>query len=240
MIKETSETQDMFKKIQEKVANALKNSTLTSYTSLVAVSKKQPLEKIQAVYDLGHREFGENYVEEFVEKAEKMPQDIKWHFIGHLQSNKVNKVIIPQLYCLQTIDSVKLAKKVDNNCAQKNRSALKVYVQVKTSTEETKHGVDKEASFEVIQSVLEAQNLELVGLMTIGMQGDLDVFKEMREFRTEVCAKFGLEESKLGLSMGMSADFEKAVKIQQFLNRQIEQGATCVRVGSSIFGERQA
>ena len=106
---------------------------------------------------------------------------------------------------------MKLANKVDNNCGTKGISNLKVYVQVKTSEEETKHGVDKEASFEVIQAVLEAKNLELTGLMTIGMAGDLDVFKEMREFRAEVCSKFGLEENKLGLSMGMSADFEKAV-----------------------------
>ena len=148
--------------------------------TLIAVSKTKPASDIKILYDQSQRFFGENYVEELLEKQKQLPEDIKWHFIGHLQSNKVNKLITPQLYCLQTIDSVKLANKVNENIRKKGWDRpLRVYVQVKTSEEESKAGVvGKEELFGLIETVHEkCEFLLFAGLMTIGMSGDLSVFE---------------------------------------------------------------
>jgi len=218
------------KNINDNIQSALKESQFSQSVRLVAVSKFKPADHVKEVYDCGVRDFGENYVDELAEKSAQLPQDIRWHFIGHLQSNKCKKVLIPNLECLETIDSIKLAEKVDKACESMNRDKLKVFVQVKTSDEDTKSGGSTEEVFEILNYIKsDCKHLVFAGLMTIGESGDMSAFKQMVELREKVCEKFQLQIKDVELSMGMSADYAEAVKY----------GSTNVRVGSLIFGERQ-
>eukprot|EP00597_Dinobryon_sp_UTEXLB2267_P006474 CAMPEP_0170060484 /NCGR_PEP_ID=MMETSP0019_2-20121128/2406_1 /TAXON_ID=98059 /ORGANISM="Dinobryon sp., Strain UTEXLB2267" /LENGTH=239 /DNA_ID=CAMNT_0010266069 /DNA_START=150 /DNA_END=869 /DNA_ORIENTATION=- len=198
---------------------------------LVAVSKTKPVSDILTLYEYGHRVFGENYFQELVEKSEKLPSDIQWHFIGHLQSSKAPKIIkeVPNLEVLETIDSLKLAGKLNQACESVGRRPLKVYIQVDTSGETTKSGVTESELPELALYIKEkCPFLHLSGLMTIGAPGDLICFDRLVSARESVAALLGLDVNELALSMGMSADFEEAIL----------KGATSVRVGSTIFGER--
>lgn len=199
---------------------------------LVAVSKTKSESDILELYNIGHRHFGENYVQELLSKAANLPNDINWHFIGHLQSQKAKQLIeqVPNLYVLETIDSIKLAKKLNNALINLNRpNNLKVYIQVDTSLEPTKSGVlPSELNELVNQIITECPKLTIEGLMTIGAPGDFTCFDKLVECRSSVSQLLGLEENDLILSMGMSDDFEVA----------IEKGSSSVRVGSLIFGHR--
>jgi PLP dependent protein len=199
---------------------------------LVAVSKTKPSADILTLYQSGHRDFGENYFQELLEKAEQLPGDIRWHFIGHLQSAKASKLVksVANLAVVETVDSLKLAKKLDNACESAERSELDIYVQVDTSGEDTKSGVPPSEAPGLAQAIQdECKRLRIKGLMTIGAPGDFSCFDRLVETRVEVAAALGLADpSALGLSMGMSGDFEEA----------IAKGATSVRVGSTIFGAR--
>ena len=139
---------------------------------LVAVSKTKPAEAIQQLYDAGYRHFGENYLQELTEKAAILPKDIHWHFIGHLQSSKASKITkdVPNLYMLETIDSEKLANKVNNARGTAGLPPLKVFIQVDTSGEATKSGVDTGSELLSLATFITEQcpNLRLAGLMTIG------------------------------------------------------------------------
>lgn len=139
---------------------------------LVAVSKTKPAEAIQQLYDAGYRHFGENYLQELTEKAAVLPKDINWHFIGHLQSSKSNKIIkdVPNLYLLETIDSQKLAGKLNNACSNSGLPPLKVFLQVDTSGEDTKSGVEDGAELLELATFIknECAHLSIAGLMTIG------------------------------------------------------------------------
>ncbi|XP_056130503.1 pyridoxal phosphate homeostasis protein isoform X2 [Lampris incognitus] len=196
-------------------------------------------------YRQGQRDFGENYVNELVDKASN-PQilescpDIKWHFIGHLQKNNVNKLLgVPRLFMVETVDSVKLADKV-NSSWQRLRAAgtqrLKVMVQLNTSGEQSKHGLSPEETVNTVRHILsQCTALHFSGLMTIGRYGyDLSEgpnpdFQMLLRWRQEVCDNLNLPLEEVELSMGMSTDFEHAVEV----------GATNVRVGSIIFGNRE-
>jgi len=204
---------------------------------LVAVSKTKPAALVQEAYDAGQRHFGENYVQEIVDKAPLLPGDVKWHFIGHLQSNKAKMVCkIPNLYMIESIDSVKLADAVNKYVANVTRSEkLRVMVQVNTSGEESKSGVEPgQAVKDLCQHVAtQCLNLQLVGLMTIGRLGDIspECFETLVNCRDEVIAAKidGVPSgNEFELSMGMSGDFELA----------IQAGSTNVRIGSTIFGDR--
>lgn len=209
---------------------------------LVAVSKTKPKEAIVAAYQHGQTHFGENYVQEIVEKGndpeilEKCP-NIKWHFIGHLQRNKIGKLIsIPNLYCVETVESEKLASSLDSawaKLAQPER--LEIMVQVNTSGEESKNGLEPCQVAHVVDFVLKScPNLHLRGLMTIGaFDHDLTTganpdFQRLIECRKQICEQFNFTTEDMELSMGMSHDFEHAV----------EMGSTNVRIGSTIFGDR--
>ncbi|XP_078428507.1 uncharacterized protein LOC144700830 [Wolffia australiana] len=202
---------------------------------VVGVSKTKPVSLIQQVYDAGHRVFGENYVQEILEKAPQLPSDIQWHFIGHLQSNKAKSLVagVPNLFMVQTVDDVKLANFLDRAVASIGRKPLKVLVQVNTSGEESKSGVDPSGCVALAKHVkLSCPNLEFSGLMTIGMldySSTPENFRTLAQCRAEVCKALGMEEDLCELSMGMSGDFEQA----------IEMGSTNVRVGSTIFGPRE-
>ncbi|XP_066149795.1 pyridoxal phosphate homeostasis protein [Euwallacea fornicatus] len=211
---------------------------------LVAVSKVKPVELIIEAYEEGQRHFGENYVQELQEKSmhrlilEKCP-DIKWHFIGHLQANKINKVLsVPNLYIIETVHSRKLASQLNKNWPNfgPSDSKLKIMVQVNTSGEKEKSGISVSEVTEITDYVLkECHNLRFEGLMTIGeygydySKGPNPDFLCLIKCRDEVCKKLSLDWKKVELSMGMSNDFDRA----------IEMGSTNVRVGQMIFGERQ-
>ncbi|XAR65680.1 hypothetical protein NMG60_11009866 [Bertholletia excelsa] len=202
---------------------------------VVAVSKTKPVALIREVYDAGHRCFGENYVQELVEKAPQLPGDIEWHFIGHLQSNKVKPLLtgVPSLAMVETVDDEKIANHLNRVVESIGRKLLKVMVQVNTSGEASKSGVNPSECVELVKHIsLACTNLEFCGLMTIGMPDYTSTpenFKTLANCRTEVCKTLGIPEEHCELSMGMSGDFELAV----------EMGSTNIRIGSTIFGARE-
>lgn len=202
---------------------------------LVAVSKLKPSSDIMSLYNHGIRHFGENYVQELITKANELPKDINWHFIGSLQSGKVKDLAkIPNLWGIETIDSLKKVKKLDNLRTENNFEKINIYLQLNTSNEEQKSGFSIENTDELFQTIEFLKNskiLELKGLMTIGsfaesidseLNKDFDV---LTRFKKIIDKKFDVS---LELSMGMSNDFKQAIK----------QGSTNVRIGSNIFGER--
>ncbi|XP_047334578.1 pyridoxal phosphate homeostasis protein-like [Impatiens glandulifera] len=202
---------------------------------VVAVSKIKPVSIIREVYDAGHRHFGENYVQEIIEKAPQLPEDIEWHFIGNLQSNKVKPLLtgVPNLAMVETVDDTKIANLLNRVVENIGRKPLKVLVQVNTSGEESKYGVSPSECLELVKHVtLSCPNLEFSGLMTIGMPDYTSTplnFSTLANCRSQVCEELGIAEEKCELSMGMSGDFELAV----------EMGSTNVRIGSTIFGARE-
>ncbi|KAJ4835691.1 hypothetical protein Tsubulata_032544 [Turnera subulata] len=208
---------------------------------VVAVSKTKPVSLIREVYDAGHRCFGENYVQEIVDKAPQLPEDIQWHFIGHLQSNKVKTLLgivsnfgaVPNLDMVQGVDNDKIASRLDNVVSSLGRNPLKVLAQVNTSGEESKSGVDPSGCVRLAEYIkARCPNLVLSGLMTIGMPDYTSTpqnFRTLLNCRQEVCKALGMQEDQFELSMGMSGDFEQA----------IEMGSTNVRIGSTIFGPRE-
>jgi pyridoxal phosphate enzyme (YggS family) len=218
------------------VAAAEKASRAPESVRLVCVSKTKPAEAIQQLYDAGYRHFGENYFQELVEKAALLPGDIQWHFIGHLQSSKAAKLVkeVPGLTAVETVDTAKLAGKLNNACAAAERGPLKVFLQVDSSGEDSKSGVQPGPELlELVAYITEqCPLLTISGLMTIGAPGDSSCFDRLVEARETVAAALqahaGESAPALELSMGMSGDFEAA----------IERGATSVRVGSTIFGAR--
>ena len=208
---------------------------------LVAVSKTKPMELLMDAYHAGQRAFGENYAQELMTKAAEMPQDISWHFIGPLQSNKaaplVKKVGLPKLKCVETVASMKLANKLNNAVdsledyeGSEDDKKLGIYLQVNTSGEESKSGLAPGSELVELAKDIAANcpRLSIDGLMTIGAPGDLSCFDALVKCREEVAEALGVEVDSLDLSMGMSGDYEHA----------IERGATSVRVGSTIFGAR--
>ncbi|KAF5279155.1 hypothetical protein FQR65_LT03401 [Abscondita terminalis] len=210
---------------------------------LVAVSKTKPNDLIIEAYEAGQRHFGENYVPELVEKAHSSDilekcKDIRWHFIGRLQGNKVNKVLsVPNLFIIETVNSKKLATQLDQKWPEfsNDGSKLKIMLQVNTSGEDAKSGIEPKDLVDLAKHVREnCKNLQLDGIMTIGKFGyDLELgpnpdFILLKKCRDEICQSLGWDYKNINLSMGMSDDYEHA----------IEMGSTNVRVGSSIFGFR--
>ncbi|RMZ94702.1 proline synthase co-transcribed bacterial -like protein [Brachionus plicatilis] len=241
------------KKILDKIsrASAKRDQSLQYFKPrLVAVSKFKSIEDIIEVYKHGQTHFGENYINELVLKSndpliQRECPDIKWHFIGNLQSNKINKLLtVPNLHLIETVDSANLADKLNKNL-KINR--LNVMIQVNTSTETQKNGVDLDKALELYKHIIQScKNLELVGLMTIGSleescsddanNKDFQVSKFCNLSRVnlilckeKICRELGIEAQKIELSMGMSNDFEPAILM----------GSSNVRIGSSIFGPRK-
>jgi PLP dependent protein len=199
-------------------------------TQLVAVSKTKPESDILELYQSGHRHFGENYVNELITKAPNLPPDICWHFIGHLQSQKTKQLLeVPNLYVLETVDTLKLAKKLENSLHSLNIPRLKIYIQVNTSLENTKSGVLPSELESLLASIVETcPRLQIQGLMTIGSPGDSSCFDTLVDCRQIASRVLGVDPNEITLSMGMSDDFEIA----------IEKGSSSIRVGSLIFGGR--
>ena len=202
------------------------------HAALVAVSKTKSIEEIKELYDLGQKDFGENYVQEVTEKQSQLPNDIRWHFIGHLQSNKV-KQITSFIHLIQSVDSLKLLQEI-NKQGKKNDRAIDCLLQVHIAQEETKFGLDEGELNDLLNnSISQYQNIRICGLM--GMASLTDDMKKVRsEFKYlrsifEKHAKLQTSNFKLQtLSMGMSSDYFVA----------IEEGSNMVRIGSLIFGAR--
>ena len=202
---------------------------LPQNVELVAVSKTHPVEKIRQIYNLGQRVFGENKVQELVEKAPLLPKDIQWHLIGHLQTNKV-KYIAEFVDTIQSVDSEKLIEEI-NKQAQKYNRKIKVLLQVKIAEEESKFGMEISETKELFLKCLQGNfpNVEIKGLM--GMATFTEDENQIRRefmFLKRLFDQLSIQKPLKTLSMGMSGDFPVAV----------ECGATSVRIGSSIFGER--
>tara|TARA_Y200000002_G_scaffold124524_1_gene102153 strand:- start:567 stop:1202 length:636 start_codon:yes stop_codon:yes gene_type:complete len=196
----------------------------------VAVSKTKPVSAIKKIYDLGHRDFGENKVQELISKQEEMPKDIKWHMIGHLQSNKVKKVL-PLTYLIHSVDSFKLIKTIDKE-SKKLKIKSNILMQLNISGEERKYGF----SYEDAQSVIdenfkkEFSNIRLKGFMGMATFTDdkeiiINQFNGLNQFYIK--NKYKIKSIEI-LSMGMSNDYKLA----------LECGSNMIRIGSKIFGER--
>jgi PLP dependent protein len=212
---------------------SLKKELDEKQVTLVAVSKTKPVEDILELYQLGQKDFGENYVQELVTKSSQLPDDIRWHFIGHLQTNKV-KLIAPFVQLIHGVDSLKLLKEI-NKEAIKNDRIIDCLLQMHIAMEETKFGLDEEELKLVLHQTgnLERANIRVCGLM--GMASFTENIPTVRnEFRNikRVFDKYaGIKNATLHmetLSIGMSGDHKTA----------IEEGSTMVRIGSLLFGER--
>ena len=213
---------------------ALKRETELNSVTLVVVSKTKPVEDIQQAYDAGQRIFGENQVQELVEKYEALPKDIEWHLIGHLQTNKV-KYIAPFISMIHSVDSIKLLQEI-NKQAQKNKRVIDCLLQIYIADEETKYGLNFDEAIDLLRSdeLTELKNIRIRGLMGIATNTDnqkqiKDEFYELDTFFDGIKQSFFRKDDSFDeLSMGMSSDYQLAM----------EMGSTMVRIGSTVFGQR--
>ena len=208
--------------------NEIKRELATTGVTLVAVSKTKPASDILELYDLGQRDFGENYVQEMLDKARTLPDDIRWHFIGHLQTNKV-KLIAPFVQLIHGVDSLKLLEEI-NKQARKINKLINCLLQVHIAQEETKFGFNEDElgkAMDQVSSAAEFQHVRISGLMGMASFTD-DMDKVRSEFRA-LKRSFDRYPGFETLSMGMSSDYKVA----------IEEGSTMVRIGSLLFGNRK-
>lgn len=206
----------------QNIITALEKKKVT----LVAVSKTKPVEDILELYKLGQLEFGENYVQELIEKEKLLPKEIKWHFIGHLQTNKV-KLIAPFVQLIHGVDSLKLLKEINKQAAKCNR-IINCLLQIHIAEEETKFGLNDEELKEVLSQFanLEMKHVKICGLMGMASFTE-NMIKVKNEF--EIISKLFKSNPDFSiLSIGMSSDYKIA----------IETGSNMVRIGSLLFGER--
>lgn len=200
-----------------------------SSVTLVAVSKLKPASDIEALYKLGQLDFGENYVQELVEKQAVLPSNINWHFIGHLQSNKV-KYIAPFVHLIHGVDSLKLLQEI-NKQALKNNRVIDCLLQVHIAKEETKFGMDAPELSDALEAAKHLPNVNIRGLMGMAsFSDDQEVVASEFKYLHELFTTHHFNEQPTAvLSMGMSADYALAIK----------SGSTMVRIGSLLFGARQ-
>jgi pyridoxal phosphate enzyme (YggS family) len=212
------------KKAYEQIIADLSSQGVT----LVAVSKTKSVEEIKELYDLGQKDFGENYVQELIQKQPQLPKDIRWHFIGHLQSNKI-KQITSFVHLVQSVDSADLLQKINKQALTANR-VIDCLLQVHIAQEETKFGLSEKELKELMASNLnETSNVRIRGLMGMASFSD-DLNKVRVEFKylKSLFDQFKMAPEFNILSIGMSADYSVA----------LEEGSTMVRIGSLIFGSR--
>lgn len=205
---------------------------LNTNTTLVAVSKTKPNEDLIQLYELGQKDFGENYVQELVDKAAVLPKDIRWHFIGHLQSNKV-KYIAPFVHLIHGVDSVKLLLEINKQAIKMNRT-IDCLLQIHIAQEETKFGLDAAELTQIQELANSLTNIRVCGLMGMASFSEdnhkvRNEFKYLQQLFTQYKPWIFAHSSKDPiLSMGMSGDYVMA----------IEEGSTMVRIGSLLFGAR--
>ena len=199
--------------------------------TLIAVSKTKPVDMLREAYGAGVRQFGENKVQELNEKIPKMPEDIKWHLIGHLQTNKVRQ-IIGKTSLIHSVDSIKLAREIEKE-SEKRNLVTEILLEINVAKEESKFGFFLEEAAEALCQVREMPHVRAVGLMTVApfvanAEENRPIFRKLYEFYVDMKSKNIDNVNMTVLSMGMTGDFKVA----------IEEGATMVRVGTGIFGAR--
>lgn len=214
--------------IEEKLKNIKKY--VKDDVTLICVSKTKPMELIKKVYDLGERNFGENKVQEFLTKYDELPKDIKWHFIGTLQKNKV-KYIVDKVSLLHSLDSIDLLEELEKKC-QKKQCTINALIQINMGREENKHGILEEQLDEFLKACTNVSNVFIKGLMIVIPKGNEE---SCRKYFKQAYTLFSKQKGKSLnnismeiLSMGMSNDYIYAV----------EEGSNMVRIGQEIFGER--
>ncbi len=204
----------------------------TSEVKLIAVSKTKPLADLEEAYTYGCRDFGENKVQELVDKYEALPKDIRWHMIGHLQRNKV-KYIVDKVFLIHSVDSLRLAQEIEKEAAKKNVT-VNILVEVNVAGEESKFGSTVEEACILVSGIARLPHIRVKGLMTIApyvtdAEENRRYFAKLKQIYVDIIHKNIDNVFMEELSMGMTGDYEVA----------ITEGATCVRVGTGIFGERK-
>ena len=199
--------------------------------TLIAVSKTKPVEMLQTIYDAGSRDFGENKVQEMCDKIEQLPTDIRWHMIGHLQTNKV-KYIVGRVSLIHSVDSLHLAQEIEKQAAKLD-VIVPILIEVNIAEEESKFGIHKEETISLVREVAALPHIRIQGLMTIAPyvenpEDNRTYFRGIKQLSVDIARENIDNVSMDCLSMGMTGDYEVA----------IEEGATMVRVGTGIFGER--
>lgn len=199
--------------------------------TLIAVSKTKPVEMLQTIYDAGSRDFGENKVQEMCDKIELLPTDIRWHMIGHLQTNKV-KYIVGRVSLIHSVDSLHLAQEIEKQAAKLD-VIVPILIEVNIAEEESKFGIHKEETISLVREVATLPHIRIQGLMTIAPyvenpEDNRAYFRGIKQLSVDIARENIDNVSMDCLSMGMTGDYEVA----------IEEGATMVRVGTGIFGER--
>lgn len=222
--------------IKEVLANIeaakLRRNEAMGEPTLIAVSKTKPIPMLEEAYASGMRDFGENKVQELVDKYEVLPKDIRWHMIGHLQRNKV-KYIVDKVYLIHSVDSFRLAQEISRQAVKKN-VVCSILIEVNLAQEESKFGLcNKEEVISLVREIASLENIEIKGLMTVApytenAEENRAVFRAMKQLSVDIAKENIDNVSSEILSMGMSGDYEVAV----------EEGATYIRVGTNIFGER--
>lgn len=200
--------------------------------SLIAVSKTKPVSMLQEAYDAGCRDFGENKVQEIMDKIDRLPSDIRWHMIGHLQTNKV-KYIVGKVFLIHSVDSLHLAEAISKEAVKQN-TTVNILIEVNVAKEDTKFGAMAEDTVSLVEKIALLPGICVKGLMTIAPyvenpQENRQYFVKLRQLAVDIKSK-NIDNVHMDiLSMGMTGDYMVA----------IEEGATYVRVGTGIFGERQ-
>ena len=218
--------------VEKRIEEACKRSNRDpKEVTLIAVSKTKPVEMLQEVYDAGARNFGENKVQEIMDKYDHLPQDIHWHMIGHLQRNKV-KYIVDKVQMIHSVDSLRLAETIDKEAKKKNVT-VPILIEVNVAEEDSKFGLSLEEVTALAEEISKLSNIRVCGLMTVAPfvedpEENREVFRSLKKLSVDIAAKNINNVTMSVLSMGMTNDFEVAV----------EEGATMVRVGTAIFGAR--
>lgn len=223
---------DNLAKVEKNIEEACKKAGRErSEVTLIAVSKTKPVSMLQEIYDENIRHFGENKVQELCDKIEQLPKDISWHMIGHLQRNKV-KYIVGKVALIHSVDTYRLAEEI-NIQAKKKNVIVPILVEVNIAAEESKFGISKEDSILLVEDISHLENVRIKGLMTIAPyvenpEDNRQYFQKIKQLSVDITNKNIDNVSMEILSMGMTGDYMVA----------IEEGATMVRVGTGIFGER--
>lgn len=220
------------KEVQRNIASACQRSERSrDAVTLIAVSKTKPVEMLQEAYDAGMRDFGENKVQELIDKIPQLPGDIRWHMIGHLQRNKV-KYIVDKVWLIHSVDSLRLAEEISAQ-ALKKQVEVNILVEVNIAQEESKFGASAREAIALVEDISKLPGIHIKGLMTIApyvedSELNREYFQKLRQLSVDISSKNIDNISMNILSMGMTGDYVVAV----------EEGSTHVRVGTGIFGER--
>lgn len=223
---------DNLEQVQKKIKEACDRAGRdTGEVTLISVSKTKPLSMLKEAYEAGARDFGENKVQELMDKLPEMPGDVRWHMIGHLQRNKV-KYIVGKVYLIHSVDSLRLAEEISREALKQNTS-VNILLEVNMAGEESKFGAAPEEIMDLVSRVSKLPGIHVCGLMTIApfvenAEDNRQYFRKLKQLSVDIKSKNIDNVSMDVLSMGMTGDYSVAV----------EEGATYVRVGTGIFGER--